>query len=327
MSYAVLFLLLCSSTIAEGLTIATREQIAADSDWRLTRGDPPGAESTTFNDKAWQAINVPHDWSIEGTPDPKSLTGSGGGYFPAGVGWYRKTFDAPKSWSSKHVSIEFDGVYMNATVYLNGHALGTHPNGYTSFSFDLSPYLASGHANVLAVRVDNSEQPNSRWYSGSGIYRHVRIVVTNPVHVAHWGVFVTTPEATATHAQIALKIEVTNELAKANEVEVETTVTSESGISSATVRSLNHLASADSTEVAQSVSLLNPDLWSPETPHLYRAVTRVIQRGKVVDEVSTTFGIRSLAWSTAGGLELNGQPIKLHGGSVHADNGPLRRGI
>ena len=320
---AVLFVLLCSSAIAEGLTTAAREQIAEDSDWRFTRGDPPGAESTTFDDRAWQTTNVPHDWSIEGTPDPKSLTGSGGGYFPAGVGWYRKTFDAPKSWTTKRVSVEFDGVYMNATVYLNGHALGTHPNGYTSFAFDLSPFLASGHANVLAVRVDNSEQPNSRWYSGSGIYRHVRIVVTNPVHLAHWGVFVTTPEATATHAQIALRIQVTNELAKATEVEVETTITSESGLSTATARSLNHLAGADSTEVAQSVSVLNPDLWSPQTPHLYRAVTRVIQRGKVVDEVATTFGIRSLTWLTTGGMELNGKPIKLHGGSVHSDNGPL----
>jgi beta-galactosidase len=320
---AVLFVVLCSSATAEGLTTAVREQISADADWRFLRGDPPGAESTAFNDKAWRTISVPHDWSIEGTPDPKNSTGSGGGYFPAGVGWYRKTFDAPKSWSSKRVSVEFDGVYMNATVYLNGHALGTHPNGYTSFAFDLSPYLFSGKPNVLAVRVDNSEQPNSRWYSGSGIYRHVRIVATNPVHVAHWGVFVTTPEATASHAQIVLQIHVTNELAKATDFAVETTVTSESGISVPTVRSSNKLTSANSTEVPQSVSVQNPDLWSPETPHLYRAVTRVIRSGKVVDEVATMFGIRSLAWSTTGGLELNGKSIKLHGGSVHADNGPL----
>ena len=324
---AVLAPLLGSSAMATELphapSAAPREQIDADFGWRFSTGDPAGAEAPTFDDKSWRTINVPHDWSIEGTPDPKNLTGSGGGYFPAGVGWYRKTFDAPKAWNSKSVSVEFDGVYRNATVYLNGHALGTHPNGYTSFAFDLSPYLALGHSNVLAVRVDNSEQPNSRWYSGSGIYRHVRIVVTNPVHMAHWGVFVTTPEATATHAKIALHLDLTNELPKATDVSVETTVTSVSGIHAATVRSLNRLASAQTTKLAQSISIPNPVLWSPETPHLYRAVTRVIEGGKVVDEVATTFGIRSLAWSTAGGLELNGKPIKLHGGSVHADNGPL----
>ena len=320
---AALVVLLCSSAIAKGLTTAAREQITADVGWRFSRGDPPGAEAPTFDDKSWQTINVPHDWSIEGTPDPKNLTGSGGGYFPAGVGWYRKTFDAPKTWKSKRVSVEFDGVYMNATVYLNGHALGTHPNGYTSFAFELSPYLALGHGNVLAVRVDNSEQPNSRWYSGSGIYRHVRIVVTDPVHIAHWGVFVTTPEATVAHAEAVLHIRIANELARTADVALETTIASESGVSVATARSLNHLANAQSTDVAQVISVPNPELWSPETPRLYRAVTRVIQRGKVVDEVATMFGIRSLAWSTAGGFELNGKPIKLHGGSVHADNGLL----
>ena len=204
--------------MAEKLLVPSREQIAADTGWRFSLGDPPAAETPSFDDRSWQAITVPHDWSIEGVPDPKNLTGSGGGYFPAGVGWYRKTFEAPKAWKSRLVSVEFDGVYMNATVYLNGHALGTHPNGYTSFAFDLSPYLALGQANVLAVRVDNSEQPNSRWYSGSGIYRHVRIVVTDPVHIAHWGVFVTTPEATATHAQVDLHINIINELSKTTDV-------------------------------------------------------------------------------------------------------------
>jgi len=320
---AVVAGLLGSSAVAEKLLDPSREQIAADSGWKFSLGDQPAAEAPSFDDKSWQAITVPHDWSIEGVPDPKNLTGSGGGYFPAGVGWYRKTFDAPKTWKSRLVSIEFDGVYMNATVYLNGHALGTHPNGYTSFAFDLSRYLALGQANVLAVRVDNSEQPNSRWYSGSGIYRHVRIVVTDPVHIAHWGVFMTTPEATATHGQVDLHINIANALSKTTDVAVETIITSASGVDVATVRSSKHLVGSQSTDIEQSVSVANPDLWSPETPHLYRAVTRLTQRGKVLDEVSTAFGIRSLTWSTADGLQLNGKSIKLHGGSVHSDNGPL----
>ncbi|MGA8939102.1 MAG: sugar-binding domain-containing protein [Acidobacteriaceae bacterium] len=318
-----LALLLCSYTIAYGQSGGPRKQIDADFGWRFSLGDPAGAQDPNFDDSSWRTINVPHDWSIEGVPDPKNLSGSGGGYFPTGVGWYRKTFRVPRTWESKRVSVEFDGVYMDSTVYLNGHALGTHPNGYTSFAFDLSPYLVLGRTNVLAVRVDNSKQPNSRWYTGSGIYRHVRIVVTNPVHIAHWGVFVTTPIVTAAHAEVVLHIRVANEATTATDVAVETSIISRSGITVATARSLNPLANGQNTAIDQTISLPNPDLWSPQTPHLYRAVTRVIQRGKVVDEVATMFGIRSLAWSANGGLMLNGKPIKLHGGSVHADNGPL----
>ena len=318
-----LAVLACSSALSYGLSPLLRERITVDAGWRFSLGDPAGAETPVFDDSSWRTITVPHDWSIEGKPDPKNLTGSGGGYFPAGIGWYRKTFNAPEAWNSKRVSVEFDGVYMNATVYLNGHDLGTHPYGYTSFAYDLSPYLTFGRANVLSVRVNNAEQPNSRWYTGSGIYRHVRIVVTDPVHIAHWGVFVTTPEVTATHAEVALRIRVANELAKAADVLLETTITSASGAKVGTARSTNHLASAHEIDLAQRISVQNPDLWSPDAPHLYHALTRIIQRGKVIDEVVTTFGVRSLAWSTARGFELNGKPIKLHGGSVHADNGPL----
>lgn len=316
-------LLLCPYTMAYGQSGEPRKQIDADFGWRFSLGDPAGAQDPNFDDSSWRTINVPHDWSIEGVPDSKNLSGSGGGYFPTGVGWYRKTFHVPRTWKSKRVSIEFDGVYMDSTVYLNGHALGTHPNGYTSFAFDLSPYLVLGRTNVLAVRVDNSKQPNSRWYTGSGIYRHVRIVVTNPIHIAHWGVFITTPVVTAAHADVVLHVSVANETRKVSDVALETSIMSESGVRVATSRSLNSLENTRSTEINQTIALPNPDLWSPQTPHLYRAVTKVIQRGKVVDEVATTFGIRSIAWSENGGLMLNGEPIKLHGGSVHADNGPL----
>ncbi len=141
-------------------------QLDADFGWKFSLSDQAGAEAPTFDDKSWRTVSLPHDWSIEGTPNPKNLTGSGGGYFPAGIGWYRKTLDAPHGWKNKRVSIEFDGVYMNATVYLNGYMLGTHPNGYTSFAFDLSSHMMIGKSNVVAVRVDNSAQPNTRWYTG-----------------------------------------------------------------------------------------------------------------------------------------------------------------
>jgi beta-galactosidase len=319
----VLAFLLCSFATSYALPASSREQINADFGWRFRLGDQARAEAPNLDDKSWRTINLPHDWSIEGTPDPKNLTGSGGGYFPAGLGWYRKTFNAPKAWSSKRVSIEFDGVYMNATVYLNGHALGSHPNGYTSFAFDLSPYLALGKANVLAVRVDNAAQPNSRWYTGSGIYRHVRIIVADPVHIAHWGVFVTTPEATTTHAKVEMHVRIANQTTGAADVTLDTAISSASGVKAGTARSLTHLPGSQDADTTQTIQVSNPELWSPESPHLYRATTKMIQNGRVIDEVTTSFGIRSLAWSSSRGFELNGQSIKLHGGSVHSDNGPL----
>ncbi len=160
----------------------------------IPAGRPERSRSPAFADGSWRTVNLPHDWSIESAPDKDNPSASGGGFFPAGIGWYRKTFTAPSEWKGKRVSVEFDCVYKNATVYLNGHKLGMHPYGYTSFVFDLTPDLDFSAANVLAVRVDNSEQPNSRWYSGSGIYQHVRVVVTNPTHVAHWGVFAPRPK-------------------------------------------------------------------------------------------------------------------------------------
>jgi beta-galactosidase len=192
----------------------SRLELDADSDWRFLLGDPSGAEARQFADGSWRTVNLPHDWSIEGVPDKNNPTASGGGFFPAGTGWYRKTFTAPQEWKGKRVSVEFDGVYRDATVYLNGHKLGTHPYGYTSFGFDLTADLDFSGPNVLAVRVDNSAQPNSRWYSGSGIYRHVRVVVTDSTHVARWGVFVTTPDVSGNAARVSLRTRVANESAE-----------------------------------------------------------------------------------------------------------------
>lgn len=188
-----------------------RQDVAADAGWRFLLGDPGGAEAPSFADASWRTVDLPHDWSIESKPEKDNPSGAGEGFFPAGIGWYRKTFHAAADWKGKRVSVEFDGVYRDATVYLNGHLLGKHPNGYTSFTFDLTPELNFSTANVLAVRVDNSAQPNSRWYSGSGIYRHVRVIVTEPTHVAHWGVFVSSPEVSTTSAKISIQTRVANE--------------------------------------------------------------------------------------------------------------------
>jgi beta-galactosidase len=300
-----------------------RQELAADAGWKFYLGDPGGAEAPSFADTSWRAVDLPHDWSIESKPDKDNPSGSGEGFFPGGIGWYRKTFHAPADWKGKRVSIEFDGVYRDATVYLNGRKLGTHPYGYTSFTFDLTPGLNFSAPNILAVRVDNSAQPNSRWYSGSGIYRHVRVLVTDPTHIAHWGVFVTTREASATSAKIAIRTRVANQSSDSEDIAVETALLDKTGNKIGSAQSNLKVAAGNEDETTQEITVANPALWSPDSPTLDHAVSTIRKGGKVLDQVTTPFGIRSLEWSAENGLLLNGKAIKLTGGSVHHDNGPL----
>ncbi len=300
-----------------------RAVLSADADWKFVLGDPAGAESPTFMDDSWRTVTLPHDWSIEGTPNQKNATGSGEGYFPAGVGWYRKAFTAPANWKGKQVSLEFDGVSMDATAYLNGQKIGNHPYAYTSFSFDITSHLNFSAKNVLAVRVDNSMQPNSRWYAGSGIYRHVRVVVTEPIHVGPWGIFVSTPEVSTALARVVVKTQVQNSTTETGRVTVRTILVGPSGTKSGQSDRTVELRAGQPVETTQEMTLDRPALWSPENPHLYRAITQIMKNGRVLDQVETPFGVRSLAWSVEKGLLLNGSPIKLAGGSVHHDNGLL----
>lgn len=320
---ATIPLSLAPLSMKAGEPSAPRQVLAADSGWKFMLGDPANAETTAFTDTTWRTVNLPHDWSIEGRPEKSNPTGSGGGFFPTGVGWYRKSFSAPAEWRGKRVSIEFDGVYRNSTVYLNGHKLGTHPYGYTGFIYDLTANLNFTGPNLLAVRVDNSEQPNSRWYSGSGIYRHVRLVVTAPTHVAHWGVFVTTPNASDSAATVSIETRLANDSVRSSAVTVKTTLYDRAGHEAGTKESTLTIAPGKEAKAAQTITVANPALWSPASPTLYRAVSEISKDGTVVDQVTTTFGIRSLSWSAEKGLLLNGKSIKLTGGSVHHDNGPL----
>mgnify|MGYP000008576111 CR=1 FL=1 len=209
LSLAFLLFINGSSVHAQQQESTQRKQLF-DDNWKFFLGDPK-ASSVDFNDESWRKLDLPHDWSIEGKVNPKNPTKGGGGYFPAGIGWYRKTFRAPDAWEAEKAAIYFEGVYMNSEVFINGKSLGVHPYGYTSFSYDLTPYLNFGKENVIAVRVDNSQQVNSRWYSGSGIYRHVWMRVSNPVHVAHWGINITTPVVSTKKATVQIKTLVKNE--------------------------------------------------------------------------------------------------------------------
>ena len=300
-----------------------RERMPFDAEWKFLLGDPGGAEAPSFDDASWRTVDVPHDWSIEGRIDAKNPMGGSGGYFPAGVGWYRRLFAVPASWSGKRVTVEFEGVYMNATVYIDGHNLGLHPYGYTTFFHDLTPHLQPGANHVLAVRVDQSQHPNSRWYAGSGIYRHVWLHATGPLHVAPWGISVTTPEVSGGQARIAVKTRLANESGSRSKLVLRTVIYGHSGAAAGRAETNSEAAPGEPTEIGQEIVIDQPALWSPESPNLYHAVTQVFQDGRAVDEVSTPFGVRSIDWSVEKGFRLNGTPLKMNGGCVHHDHGPL----
>jgi beta-galactosidase len=295
-----------------------------DNEWRFNLGDSPIWRWRKPDVSTWRLVDVPHDWSIELERDPSNPSMASGGFFSTGRGWYHKTFAVPDDWREKKVFIEFEGVYMNAEVWLNEHYLGRHPYGYTSFSYDLTPYLKYGSdENALRVVVDNACQLNSRWYSGSGIYRHVWLLVADRVHVAHWGVHVTTPEVSSEVAIVKVRTMVKNEGNAPREVTVRSRIIRPDG-------SVAGLSEADATisagvgyELAQDLSVTNPLFWSPDTPHLYRLDTEVIAGESTVDTATTSFGIRSIHFDSQQGFLLNGQPLLLKGGCVHHDNGVL----
>ena len=294
-----------------------------DYDWKFFLGDAPDAKSNNFNDESWRKLDLPHDWSIEGKVNPKNPTGGGGGYFPAGIGWYRKTFQASDAWKANKIAIYFEGVYMNSEVFINGKSLGVYPYGYSSFSYDLTPYLHFGKENVIAVRVDNSQQINSRWYSGSGIYRHVWMMVTNPIHVAHWGAAISTPVVSAKKATVLVKTKLKNETSSTQSILVKTIIWNKNSKSVGNGQLNVELPANSEKEITQTINISNPLLWTPETPDLYQAQIQVLKEKKILDDTKTNFGIRFIRFTAENGFQLNGKTVKINGGCVHHDNGCL----
>ena len=294
-----------------------------DYDWKFFLGDAPDAKSNNFNDESWRKLDLPHDWSIEGKVNPKNPTGGGGGYFPAGIGWYRKTFQASDAWKTNKIAIYFEGVYMNSEVFINGKSLGVYPYGYSSFSYDLTPYLHFGKENVIAVRVDNSQQINSRWYSGSGIYRHVWMMLTNPIHVAHWGAAISTPVVSAKKATVLVKTKLKNETSSTQSILVKTILWNKNSKSVGNGQLKVELPANSEKEITQTINISNPLLWTPETPDLYQAQIQILKEKKILDDTKTNFGIRSIRFTAENGFQLNGKTVKINGGCVHHDNGCL----
>jgi beta-galactosidase len=305
-------------------TFAQRTIADFDKGWQFHLGDVNGAQQPTFADASWRTLNLPHDWSVEGTFNKNNPATPEGGALPGGIGWYRKTFTVPATGKDKLYYIDFDGVYQKSTVYINGHKLGFRPNGYISFRYELTPYLHFGAKNTIAVKVDNSVQPNSRWYSGSGIYRNVWLVTTNKTAIDHWGTYVTTPEVSEKSAKVELSIRVKNREHQPA-ITVRTTIFDAEG---KPVSAFGDIITKDKLadtviKSDQTLTVKDPTLWSVDRPYLYKVVTDLLVNGKVIDNYTTPLGIRYFKFDADSGFSLNGKHLKILGVCDHHDLGSL----
>lgn len=293
-----------------------REVTSFNNGWKfsLESDVQPGVSDPEFNDRSWRQLDLPHDWAIEGDFSQDNPSGPGGGALPGGVGWYRKQFRI-RNLDCRY-KIEFDGIYMNSSVYVNGHLVGTRPYGYISFSYDITDFLVRG-SNTIAVRVDNSDQPNSRWYSGCGIYRDVRLVKVTPVHVAQWGTYVTA-RTDNNRATLDIETRIENDGDAGQSFSVWSTVLDSKGriVASRSTR-------CDSTVVRQTFDVQNPHLWDIEDPHLYTLRTEIRKDGRTIDSYSSTFGIRDIRFDATTGFYLNGKHVVINGVCLHHDQGCL----
>jgi beta-galactosidase len=317
------------STLASAQFTA-RQVTDFNPNWRFQQADTPGAEAPTFDDSKWQPISVPHDWAIAGPIAQSNPSGQGGGYFPSGIGWYRKDFSLSPADARKHAYIVFDGVMANSDVWINGTHLGHRPNGTVSFFYDLTGHLNPTH-NTLAVRTDTSQQPASRWYEGNGIYRKVRLVLLNDVHLAPWSTVVTptvvtTPTITAASATISVRTTVTNDSDAPATVALNLGLTLPDGsaIHTPIASKPTTVAPHTSADIALAFNLPHPKLWDIATPNLHTLhVTLKSSTGINEDDDIVPFGIREFHFDPATGFWLNGRNLKLKGAALHIDGGAV----
>lgn len=284
--------------------------------WKFSLGDHPTAKNSSFNDTKWRSLTLPHDWSIEGKFDEKNPAKPEGGGLPTGIAWYRKTFTAPADFKSRLISITFDGVYKNSEVWINGHYLGLRPYGYSSFSYQLEQYLVPGR-NTIAVKVDNSLQPDSRWYSGSGIYRNVWLTNTAKIAIAKWGTFVTTRN----DGTVKVNTQLLNQTKQKESIKLVQLVIRNGKELARETKSFAEIK--DSASIDMSLKIANPQLWSTEQANQYQLVTQIVQKDKVVDNYTINFGFREFEFNAQKGFFLNGKPLKIQGVCLHHDLGAL----
>lgn len=296
-------------------------------DWKFYLGAIDSANNKDFNDSDWRLLNLPHDWSIEGEFSIEHPATPGGGALPGGLGWYRKKFMLDDQYEGKQVFVHFDGVYMNSEVWINGHYLGKRPNGYISFRYNISPYINIGKENTIAVKVDNSQQPNSRWYSGSGIYRNVKLISTDKLYVDQWGTYITTPEIDENKAIVDIEVAIVNSYETDNDIEVVHSVIGADGAPVAKIKDNVTLAARERLVKKMQVEITTPELWSPDNPYVYTVHTDLFLEGKVVDDYNTTVGIRYFDFDSEKGFSINGKPTKILGVCNHHDLGCLGTAI
>ena len=300
-----------------------RSVLDFDQNWTFNLGDVPNGQIVDFDDAGWRKLNLPHDWSIEGEFKKENPATVEGGALPGGIGWYRKTFTIPQTDKGKLIYIAFDGVYQKSDVWINGHHLGYRPNGYISFRYELTPYLNyGGKKNVIAVKADNSVQPNTRWYSGSGIYRNVWLISTNKIAVNQWGTFVTTPNVSASHADVNLSVSIKNAAGNTKLATVVSSIYANGKVVAS--KTLTGVSLKDTvTTISQNFGVNNPVLWSVNKPFLYKVQTKIMVNNVVVDQYETPLGIRYFNFDVDKGFSLNGVSMKINGVCEHHDLGAL----
>ena len=304
----MLSLLLCGASVG---SISARERQNFDKGWLFTLADSAGMEKNTYADKAWRTLNLPHDWAIEGDFSPSNPSGASGGALPGGIGWYRKHFTVNPKEKFERYTLTFDGVYMNSTVYINGHKLGTRPYGYSTFEYDLTPYINKKGDNVIAVKVDNSDQPNSRWYSGCGIYRHVWLNKGQKqgAYIPQWGQYV----ATTPQGDVKIKVDPFISSKGKVKVNVRNTITDATG----------KVVAKSQGNYEQQLKVERPHLWGIGDGYLYTVKSELLVNGKVVDTETTTTGFRDVKFDVKKGFFLNGKNMKINGVCEHHDFGCL----
>ena len=312
-------LLLVTLLLAACTDMPPRERTLFTDGWRFSLTDDPACSAVDYDDSGWRVLNLPHDWAVEGDFSKDNPSGTGGGSLPGGVGWYRKTFQLPKSDSGRRIRLDFDGAFMNTEVFINGVSMGIRHYGFISFGYDITPYLKLGEKNVVAVRVDNANQPNSRWYSGCGIYRNVWLTKTQPLHIAHDGVFARTDSVNELIGSLTICTTLENaDNCEVNNISLRTMLfDSEGGEVAAVTSPLGGL------DVEQKLEVANPHLWDVDDPYLYTLRSELVADGSTVDVVETTVGLRSFRFDAKEGFFLNGRRLKINGVCLHHDNGCL----
>ena len=306
----------------------TRIRELFDTGWKFHKEDVKGAEQTVFDDAAWRVLDLPHDWSIEGPFDENNISGQSLAYLPGGIGWYRKSFKLFKGDKGKRAFIDFDGIFRFSDVWINGHHLGFFPDGYTSFQYELTPYLVYNKENVIAVRVDNSQQPNSRWYTGSGIYRHTWLTRTSPVYIVKDTTYITTPVAKAEESSLYIQTRIRNEFKTAGGFLLNVEILDAAGKKIAENFDARRIDPGKEERFAISMWLENINLWDIDNPYMYTARFSVYEGEeaipeKLLDNINIPFGIRSIEFTRDNGFFLNGKHVKIQGVALHHDAGLL----